>query len=324
MQDTSPPTQSATRVVVPTTAMLSFISSWRAGGVAWWAHVGGSSAGIVLQLVFVKPRKAERPLQPVLKQRFLEYSRQRLIAKLERQRNSRVILLVHRQETMSFLGFPVYRYIDVNDSEEVLRAIHLTDSKVPLDIVLHTPGGLVLAALQTARALHKHPGKVTAFVPHYSMSGGTLIALAASEIVMNTDAVMGPVDPQLGQYPAASILKAVERKPVERVRDDTLILADQAQKALSQLRESVRELLANKCPDSKADELARLLSSGTWTHDHPITFETAKTFGLPVRSDMPPEVLDLMNLYPQPVRRQPTVEYLPYPRRPDDFRSGRS
>src|SRR5713226_2250862 len=217
-------------------------------------------------------------LQPVLKQRFLEASRQRMIARLERSRNSRVILLVHRQETMSFLGFPVYRYIDVNDSEELLRAIHLTDPKVPLDIVLHTPGGLVLASLQIARAIHKHKGKVTAFVPHYTMSGGTLIALAANEIVMSEYAVLGPVDPQLGQYPGASILKAVERKPVAEVDDQTLILADQAEKAISQVRDSVRELLADKCPPEKADELARLLSEGTWTHDYAITYETAKSF----------------------------------------------
>ena len=250
-------------------------------------------------------------LQPVLKQRFLEASRQRLIAKIERQRNSRVIVLVHRQETMSLLGFPVYRYIDVNDSEEVLRAIHLTDPTVPLDIILHTPGGLVLAALQIARAIHKHPGKVTAFVPHYAMSGGSLIAMAASEIVMSEYAVLGPVDPQLGQYPAASILKAVARKPVADVDDQTLILADQAEKAVSQVRESVQELLADKCPREKAADLARLLSEGTWTHDHPITFQTAKSFGLPVRSDIPADFLDLMTLYPQPVRRQPSVEYLP-------------
>ena len=250
-------------------------------------------------------------LQPVLKQRFLEASRQRLIAKIERQRNSRVIVLVHRQETMSLLGFPVYRYIDVNDSEAVLRAIHLTDPTVPLDIILHTPGGLVLAALQIARAIHKHPGKVTAFVPHYAMSGGSLIAMAASEIVMSEYAVLGPVDPQLGQYPAASILKAVARKPVADVDDQTLILADQAEKAVSQVRESVQELLADKCPREKAADLARLLSEGTWTHDHPITFETAKSFGLPVRSDIPADFLDLMTLYPQPVRRQPSVEYLP-------------
>ena len=254
-------------------------------------------------------------LQPVLKQRFLEAARQRLIAKIESQRDSRVILLVHRQETMSFLGFPILRYIDVNDSEEVLRAIHLTDPAVPLDIVLHTPGGLVLAALQIARAIHKHEGKVTAFVPHHAMSGGTLIALAANEIVMSEYAVLGPVDPQLGQYPGASILKAVERKPVAEVDDQTLIMADQAEKAIAQVRESVRELLADKIPQEKLEELTRLLSQGTWTHDHPITFERAESFGLPVRSNIPAEFLDLMSLYPQPVRHQPTVEYLPIPRR---------
>jgi ClpP class serine protease len=259
-------------------------------------------------------------LQPVLKQRFLDASRQRLIAKIERQRHSRVILLVHRQEKMSLLGFPVFRYIDVNDSEEVMRAIHLTDPDVPLDLVLHTPGGLVLAALQIARAIHKHKGKVTAFVPHYAMSGGTLIALAADEIVMSEYAVLGPLDPQLGEYPAASILKAVAKKPVAEIDDKTLILADQAEKAMAQVCKSVRELLATKSPDGKAEELARLLSEGTWTHDHPITYETAQSFGLPVRCDMPAEFLDLMNLYPQPVRRQPTVEYLPERRRYDGFR----
>jgi ClpP class serine protease len=256
-------------------------------------------------------------LQPVLKQRFLEASRQRLIARIEEQRKSRVILLVHRQETMSILGFPVFRYIDVNDSEQVLRAIHLTDPGVPLDIVLHTPGGLVLASLQIARAIHKHKGKVTAVVPHYAMSGGTLIALAADEILMSEYAVIGPVDPQLGQYPAASILKAVHRKPVSEVDDNTLILADQAEKSIVQVRESVRELLAGKMPPEKTDDLARLFSEGTWTHDHPITFDAARAFGLPVRSDLPAEFLDLMALYPQPVRQQPTVEFRPEPRRLD-------
>lgn len=259
-------------------------------------------------------------LQPVLKQRFLEVSRQRLIARIERLRGSRVILLVHRQETMSFLGFPVLRYIDVNDSEEVLRAIHLTNPAVPLDIVLHTPGGLVLASLQIARAIHKHKGKVTAVVPHYAMSGGTLIALAANEIVMSEDAVIGPVDPQIGQYAAASILKAVARKPVADVDDETLILADQAEKAIPQVRESVRELLTDKAPPEKVEELARLLSEGTWTHDHPITFETARNLGLPVRSDIPAEFMDLMSFYPQPVRHQPAVEYLPIRREPAERR----
>lgn len=253
-------------------------------------------------------------LQPALRQKMLEAARQRAIAKIERQRGSRVIMLVHRQETMSFLGFPVMRYIDVNDSEQVIRAIHLTDPDVPIDIILHTPGGLVLAALQIARAVKQHKGKVTAFVPHYAMSGGTLIALAADEIVMDEHAVLGPVDPQLGQYPARSLVKVLEDKPIDKVEDQTIIMGDMARKALAQMKSNVLELLAGRFDAAKAEELAEALSQGQWTHDHPITFREAKELGLPVRSDMPHEIYQLMGLFPQPVRREPSVEFLPFPR----------
>jgi ClpP class serine protease len=253
-------------------------------------------------------------LQPVINQRFLEASRQRLIAKIERRRGSRVILLVHREETMSLLGFPIFRYIDLNDSEQVLRAIQMTDPEVPLDLILHTPGGLVLAALQIARAVEKHKGKVTVFVPHYAMSGGTLIALAAKEIIMCDHAVLGPVDPQLGEFPAASLLKVIKAKPIAEVDDKTLILADQGEKAIAQLRERVGAMLASKMGAERAEELARIMTEGTWTHDYPITFDVAQRLGLPVASSMPEEIMQLMGLFPQPVRRQASVEYLPYPR----------
>ena len=111
-------------------------------------------------------------LQPILKQKLLDASRLRLLTKFEKARGSRAIALVHRQETMALLGFPIMKYIDVNDSEEVLRAIKLTDPSVPIDLIVHSPGGLVLAAAQIANALKRHPGKVTVFVPHYAMSGG--------------------------------------------------------------------------------------------------------------------------------------------------------
>ena len=72
-------------------------------------------------------------LQPVVSQQLMNAMRARKIARLEAMRNSRVILLVHRQETMRLLGFP--RYIDISDSEKVLRAIQLTDDDVPLDLI---------------------------------------------------------------------------------------------------------------------------------------------------------------------------------------------
>jgi ClpP class serine protease len=259
-------------------------------------------------------------LQPVLRQRYLEAMRQRVIHSIERKRGSRVITMLHRQETMSFLGFPVTRYIDIEDSEQVLRAIRLTPDDMPIDLILHTPGGLVLAAEQIAHALVRHRGKVTVFVPHYAMSGGTLIALAADEIVMDENAVLGPVDPQLGQAAAASIVRVLEMKEINEIDDQTLIMADLAQKALRQVRTTVQEILmANGMDSTKAEKIADVLSSGTWTHDYPISCEEARALGLPVSTEIPPEVYTLMDLYPQPTQRRPSVQYipLPYERRED-------
>ena len=252
-------------------------------------------------------------VQPWLKQRLLDHARKRLIHQIEQDRNSRLILLVHREETMSFLGLPVFRYIDIDDAEEVIRAIHLTDPDVPLDLVLHTPGGLELASVQIARAVQAHKGKVTVFVPHYAMSGGTLIALAADEIVMDCHAVLGPVDPQLGEFPAASLLKLVKEKNINEIEDKTLVYADLAAKAMQQIHKEVMELLQDKMAQDKAEALTNTLTQGTWTHDHPISFREARELGLPVASNMPAEFYQLMSLFPQPTRRQPAVQYIPTP-----------
>lgn len=257
-------------------------------------------------------------LQPLLKKKMLESTRKKMIRQLEKKTKSRVIVLIHRQEIMSLLGFPVYRYIDVNDSEEVIRAIHLTASDVPIELIIHTPGGLVLAALQIAKAIKKHPAKVTAYIPHIAMSGGTLIALAADEIVLDEHAVLGPVDPQLQGFPAASLIKVLQIKPMSEVSDQTIILADIAQKAMEQIKTALFQLLRDRLGEIKAKEIAELLVEGYWTHDHPLTYEEIKAMGLAVRSNIPVEIYNLMNLFPQPIRRQPSVEYLPEKRRRDD------
>lgn len=255
---------------------------------------------------------------PWFQKRLLEARRTGAIRSLEAKSRSRVITMIHRQETLSFLGFPIVRYIDIEDSERVLRAIRLTAEDVPIQVVLHTPGGLVLAAEQIAEALSRHPAHVQVIVPHYAMSGGTLIALAADEIVMDPNAVLGPVDPQLGgaqgAFPAASILAALE-VPNENRSDETLILGDVSRKAIKQVCRTVRSLMAKHMPEDKADEIATALSEGRWTHDYPIDVAQARGLGLPVTDRVPPEVYDLMDLYPQSGQRRPGVEYIPIPYR---------
>jgi len=253
-------------------------------------------------------------LSPIIQQRHLEVQRFNLIRMFEKKRKSRVILLIHRQETMSLLGIPISRYISIEDSEAVLRAIRLTPSDMPIDIILHTPGGLVLATEQISQALVRHEGKVTVFIPHYAMSGGTMLALAADEIVMDENAVLGPVDPQIGNYPAQSILKVLEEKNKDKIDDETLILADISRKAIVQVKEFVKNLLiANGREEGDAEKISTILTEGRWTHDYPITFEEAKEIGLNVSSVMPREIYELMDLYPQSPSMRPSVQYVPLP-----------
>lgn len=256
-------------------------------------------------------------LQPIVHQRLMESARQRVLKQIEGERGSRVILLVHREETMSLFGLPLMRYIDIQDAEDVIRAIRETPPEMPIDLVLHTPGGLALPSLQIARALARHPGKVTAFVPHYAMSGGTLIALAADQIVMSQHAVLGPIDPQVDEYPAASILRAVSRKEDKDIEDGTLILADQAEMAINQMRRQVAGLLLPRLREDVAEHVANELSTGQWTHDYPITPEELEGLDLPVLTEVPAAVYELMRLYPQPMRRIPSVEIGPRRPRPD-------
>lgn len=260
-------------------------------------------------------------LQPMWQRRQTEVRRVQSIKDFEQQRRSRVILLIHRQESISLLGIPISRYITIEDSEQVLRAIRLTPSDTPIDLILHTPGGLVLATEQIARALIRHPAKVTVFVPHYAMSGGTMLALAADEIIMDANAVLGPVDPQLGNFPAASVLKVVEEKPISEIEDQTLIMADLSRKAIQQVQRFVRTLLMDTIPTpkiqpEKVESIVDALTTGKVTHDYPITVEEATEMGLPISVGLPRSIYNLMELYPQPQGGRPSVQYIPMPYKP--------
>lgn len=252
-------------------------------------------------------------LMPLLKQRSLESNRISVMKRLERKRNSRFIALIHRQEAISFFGVPLTKYINIEDSEQILRAIRLTPPDMPIDLLLHTPGGLVLAAEQIAHAIRKHPAKTTVFVPHYSMSGGTLIALAADEIIMDENAILGPTDPQIGKFPAVSILKVLETKKIDEIDDETIIMADIARKAIDQVKKTVVRLLKTKLDSEKAEALAEKLTGGYWTHDYPLTCEELTKLGFPVCGTLPEEIYQLMDYYPQPPRGRPSIQFNPAP-----------
>lgn len=234
---------------------------------------------------------------------------------MEKRHGYKVLTMIHRREVVSFFGLPAYQSIDEEDAEQVLRWIRKYRD-YPLELILHTPGGQMHASIQIARALKNHPKKTRVLIPHYSMSGGTIIALAADEIVMDKDAIIGPIDPQVGDlirglFPAPSWIYAAETKK-EDAEDSTLVMSDLSRKALKLTRNVAKELLEGKIQpgpggEDRLDEVVEKLVSGEMIHSTPLSAREAKDLGLSVNTDFPEDVHDFMRLF-RPVKK--TVEYV--------------
>jgi len=269
--------------------------------------VSMSFSNFILLIIFIVVMK------PVLDRFMINAYRVKLMRALEKKRSSRVITLVHRQESVSLMGLPLIEYINIEDAQSVLTAIRLTDDDVPIDILLHTPSDFSMAAEQIARALKRHKAKVTVFVPHYAMSGGTAIALAADLLVMNSDAVLGAMEPIVNGYPTSSYQHVLASKSLAKIADETWIYADLAEKQLAQTRTLVLELCKDTVAAEDLDKLADGLTGGRWTQDYPISVKELKALGLPISTELPIEIYQVMNLYPQPRGARPSVEFIAMP-----------
>lgn len=222
------------------------------------------------------------------------------IRRLEKKTNATVISLVHKQPKKMFDIFKV-PMITLDDSNAILKALKEIPNNRVIYLILHTPGGMVIAAEQIARAIKARAGVVEAFIPQYAMSGGSLIALACDKIHLGDSALLGPLDPQLivgmfDQYPCASLLKALKVENANR-DDRTLVYGDVAEKAIKQMKITVEEILEEKYGTEKAKKLACQLCDGNYTHDYGIDLMKAKALGLDVDNDMPEEIYKVGQTY---------------------------
>jgi ClpP class serine protease len=218
-----------------------------------------------------------------------------IIDRLQAERGSRVITLIHRREP--WIAEEKDSYITLEDSEAVVAAIRSTPPDMPIDLIVHTPGGVALAAELIAMALKHHAGSTTVIVPFYAMSGGSLIALAADEILLERESILGPVDPLIGGFPAGTVLRLLARKPIETITDEMIILAEGARQSLDQMKEFVKWLLEDKLPKREREALSVFLTGGYISHDTPIVMDVLRSYGLPVREGVPESVYDLFRTF---------------------------
>ncbi len=218
----------------------------------------------------------------------------------EKSTNDSIVILAHTQPSSLFDMFKL-PMITLDDSNKLLLALRDIPKSRKIHLVLHTPGGMVIAAEQIARAI-KARGGVEAHIPQYAMSGGTLVALACDKIHLGHNALLGPLDPQLSsgmfeQYPCASIVKALKVGNANR-DDKTLILGDVAEKAIAQMKVLVSGIMLDKMGDIKSKELAAKLCDGTWTHDYGINLQRALELGFHVDSMMPKYISKIAETFP--------------------------
>lgn len=115
--------------------------------------------------------------------------------------------------------------INDNDMNGIMNAVSGLDKKKGLDLILHTPGGVVTATESIVNYLRKiFDCDIRVIVPHMAMSAGTMIACASKEIIMGKESSLGPIDPQYRGVPAQGVLLEFERAIKETQQDPSRAL----------------------------------------------------------------------------------------------------
>jgi ClpP class serine protease len=161
----------------------------------------------------------------------------------------------------------------------------------PFDLVLWTPGGEIFSAIYISRMLRKYNGKIRSFVPIYSMSGGTLLALSTDEIYMNDVSCLGAVDPQLGnlfRFGSARSWKEIIKLKGKKAEDQSISFKYMGEQYTKSMRENIKELLSDKVDKKNLNKITNLLTSGEIEHGFNLTKDILKNQGLTI-NDIPDE-----------------------------------
>lgn len=191
------------------------------------------------------------------------------------------------------------------DRDGFMRALHGLDCARGLDLILHTPGGSIAATQSIVMYLREKFGRnIRAIVPHTAMSGGTIMACSAKEIIMARHSSIGPIDPQIRGVPAKGVIKEFERafseicgdprreaiwRPILGQYPPTFL--GNCQNAIEWSEKFARQQLADNMFLNSADKekkIDKIISALTEydevkLHERQIGYQEAKRIGLKIR-----------------------------------------
>lgn len=251
-----------------------------------------------------KSKIARRWTEPAPSEAQLVANLRKLMRKFEDEHRARIITIIHDipDEIGPHTG-ELRFYLSLEQAFDILEQIRTTPKDIPIAVLLHTPGGEVLATELVAAALKDHPAPTTSYVPYMAMSGGTMVALATDRIIMGKHATLGPIDSQFAGYPAHSFTRLLKDKPVDKIGDQALLLAYIVETRMKTANKRARELV-NKHHDRDGTHRAvDYLSSGELYHGERITLAQAQDLKLNVEGDCPREMFDIVDARLRILRR---------------------
>ena len=255
-------------------------------------------AGLLMMLVLLRHlgRRRARALAFAPK-RMASASAPRLLAEYENSKSqveragAKTIAIIHDFDNPMHYQSPEREDLSTREAFEVLAAIRAAGEGTPLNIVLHTPGGMRMAAELIATALKDRPN-TTAYVPYCAMSAGTMIALSCSKVVMGKHACLGPIDTQFAGFPADGFTRLLKEKPVDQISDLWLMVSYLVEKDLKTARQRACDLL-NRAHFGNDDacRLTDFLSSGDMPHGERIGRARAAEIGVNVAKEDCPDAV---------------------------------
>jgi hypothetical protein len=149
---------------------------------------------------------------------------------------------------------------------------------------LETSGGITDATEGVLSAIRNTVPDFRVIVARAAKSGGTIIALAASEIVMGASSELGPIDPQFQNLPVSIVIANPQadfnlKKMCENWMQQTRALA------LKCLKQGMFGTPEKTKPDDQIEGIVDALSSGRlyFSHGSAIDHAEARQIGLSVK-----------------------------------------
>lgn len=163
----------------------------------------------VTRLQLLDAQVAYQPGQP---NRFDRYRRGKISA-VERV-TGRPLIVYATACTVPKLVPPNFIMIDVSDKVG-FKTVTENINTPTLDVLIHSPGGYPDAAEALVQQLRGKYSDIRFIVPSYAKSAATMLAMSGNEIVMDKDAELGPIDPQMptanGVSPAYAIIEQFKK-----------------------------------------------------------------------------------------------------------------